>query len=356
MNELLLALKSSYSSISTSRTNSSRTSTASGNSQFFDASNDMSSFVDITTPPTHQSSDVVPDISLPPSHVSDSPYRDPITPLKPSRVEFDGPDNPLLDISPDESPLTSPDRSPHHHLRNPSPPDPDQIFTPRTRKKWSQCANNLFVSYRQESSDSDTSDNVKETSIDGIFIEFDNNIPKIVDKKRCSHISALARVTCVHLRAPKFVKRRATSTGLKSKSCEKMQDDKSSTGTNKRTNKRPHSADAPLKKEAPREPEPEPEVTVQSVDPLSYLLETRAYKASRESLSESTESMEFEHHPDDGSDFAEDYEMESRKEEDAEMRNRRFSVDEHFLEEGRYHQIRELEHDPGTLRNPPAVS
>ena len=219
----------------------------------------------------------------------------------------------------------------------------------------------MFISYHDESSDSETEDNVKETSIDGIFIEFDNNIPKVVDKKRCSHISALARVTCVHHRGSKFVKRRATSssTGLKSKSCEKMQDDKNSL----KTNKRPMSADTPLKKTKPTEPEKVQEA-VEAADPLSYLLNTRAYKLSRESLSDSTESFDRSisdsNHgniSDNGSDAdmsGEKSEAESNKENEPEIRNRRFSVDEHFLEEGRYHQVKEL--DTCSLRAPSLVS
>ncbi|KAL5261590.1 hypothetical protein ACHWQZ_G007327 [Mnemiopsis leidyi] len=348
MNEILLALKSSYSSVSSPRTTSSIASTGSSGSQFFDASNEIS-YMNITPPPSYQISTELG---------CDSAYKDPITPLKPTVIEFDDQDKPFLDISDteteslrteDASPLTSPERPPHHQLHNPSPPDPDQIFTPRTRKKWSQCANNLFVSYREESSDSDTHDNLKETSIDGIFIEFDNNIPKIVDKKRCSHISALARVTCVHHRGPKFKKRRSTSSGLKSKSCDRIGDEKSSSGGNKR----PFSAGNPPRKK--KQPKPEPEqvqVPSQTIDPLSFLLDTRAYKPSRESLSESTESL------DQSSEIRQECEEECQEEDNKEteqqVRSRRFSVDEHFLEEGRYHQVREPD-DPGTFRTPSAV-
>ena len=349
MNEILLALKSSYSSVSSPKTTSSIASTGSSGSQFFDASNEIS-FVNMTPPPSHQLS---ADLAC------DSAYKDPITPLKPAIIQCDNQDKPFLDISDteteslgteDESPLTSPERSPHHHLRNPSPPDPDQIFTPRTRKKWSQCANNLFISYRDQSSDSDTKENVKETSIDGIFIEFDNNIPKIVDKKRCSHISALARVTCVHHRGPKFTKRRSTSSGLKSKSCDKIGEENISSGANKR----PFSAGNPPRKHKQPKPEPEKvEVPSQIIDPLSFLLDTRAYKPSRESLSESTESLD--QSSEIGQECIEEFKEEDKKETEREVRSRRFSVDEHFLEEGRYHQVREPE-DPGTFRTPSAVS
>ena len=138
-----------------------------------------------------------------------------------------------------------------------------------------------------------------------------------------------------------------------------MQDDKNSL----KTNKRPMSADTPLKKTKPTEPE-KVQAAVQATDPLSYLLNTRTYKLSRESLSDSTESFDRSisdsNHgniSDNGSDAdmsGEKSEAESNKENEPEIRNRRFSVDEHFLEEGRYHQVKEL--DTCSLRAPSLVS
>ena len=111
-------------------------------------------------------------------------------------------------------------------------PQTDQILTPRSRKKWDvdnspntiadvhyiakpqlQDFNNSFIIGGEVGDiflpiDDDTLD-IMETSIDGIYIEFQDNIPSVVDKrrcstvdvidnKRCSHLSALSHSVCVH--------------------------------------------------------------------------------------------------------------------------------------------------------------
>ena len=181
--------------------------------------------------------------------LSDSPYQDPITPLRPGQEEECDGDTVNLDT--DSSSSSSFNSSPRQG-------GPTKL-TPRARRKWSQCANNLYISYLESDasgSEGDSSEEIKETSIDGIFIEFDHDIARIVDKKRCSHISALARVSCVHHGTPKFVKRRLSS--LKSQSYEKMEEAKCE------EKQRPHSAGSSRRVETPEKPD-----NVRGVSPLT---------------------------------------------------------------------------------------
>ena len=105
-------------------------------------------------------------------------------------------------------PVTTPD-----HIQ----PSQEMLFTPRTRKKWSDCSNTLFINCRSKSVEVEGDglervygeDEGKETSIEGIYIQFQNNIPYVIDKKRrCQHISALAHVSCFHHSPPTFAKRK----------------------------------------------------------------------------------------------------------------------------------------------------
>ena len=317
MNELLLALRSSYrtitrsdSSVSGSTRRSVTNSSRSASSSTVTTSSDIYFDPPETSPVDHV-------FTEPPSPFGDEgrgpeepddevdvAYLDPITPLKravegpesieepqgqPRRIELsenevDGveePGVPIVDYTDSEdlgSSLSSLEST-------------NELFTPRTRKRWSQCTNNLFVSYNRDPSEGEGGDDIKETSIDGIFIEFDNDIPSVVDRKRCAHISALARVTCVHHKTPKFVKRRESK--LKSKSCDKIRDDRSAVRKKARTrpysaenSKRTHSETAKAQKV-----DENLDLNLGSLDPLAvYLTTERSTKPSRESLSASNKS------------------------------------------------------------------
>ena len=339
MNDLLLAIRSSYNNI-TSPTGSmgqdlSELSQEGGSGQ------DMSSF------------DNLQETSADPSSAS--------------TIEVDGKDIALEENEGDEEeeeekekevqpPPSRSCESPDDSL--PSSPEPyspsldrDSIFTPRSRKKWSQCTSNLYFSYRDEEAEEDE----KETSIDGIFIKFDNNVPtRIVDKKRCSHISALARVTCVHHRPPKFVKRRAAS--LKSRSMEKMRDERCA--ANSSSKNRPCSAGNQKNRKPVKHSVSLDDPEAQGLDPLSLYLGERRHLPSRESLSESTESyhdVESEEREESDKENMPQLVQASPKQPQRAPRTRQYSVDEHFLEEGRFH-LRESDTEMGTNLRPHTVS